>query len=118
MDVAEWLRALILANTRRHSVKDLGVTPGGHRRRLLDAITALRGDTDVARNTRSASNYPQQSQQPTAERRHISAMFCDVAGFTTLSSRLDPEDLSAVIRGYQACVTKTNARFGRFGDSQ
>ena len=32
-------------------------------------------------------------------------MFCDMAGSTALSTRLDPEDLSEVIRGFQdACV--------------
>ena len=41
-------------------------------------------------------------------------MFCDVVGFTTLSSQLDPADLSAVIRSYQACVARTIARFDGF----
>ena len=41
-------------------------------------------------------------------------MFCDVVGFTALSSHLDPEDLSAVIRSYQATVATTIARFGGF----
>ena len=50
----------------------------------------------------------------TAERRTLSVMFCDVIGFTALSSRLDPEDLSAVIRSYQSCVATTIARFGGF----
>ena len=49
-----------------------------------------------------------------AERRQISVMFCDVVGFTALSSVLDPEDLSAVIRSYQATVATTIARFGGF----
>ena len=49
-----------------------------------------------------------------AERRHISVMFCDVVGFTTLSSQLDPEDLSAVIRSYQACVARAITRFDGF----
>ena len=41
-------------------------------------------------------------------------MFCDMMDFTQLSSRLDPEDLSAVIRDYQACVATTISRFGGF----
>ncbi len=49
-----------------------------------------------------------------AERRHISVMFCDLVGSTPLSSRLDPEDLSAVIRRYQACVAGEIERFGGF----
>ncbi|HYZ22012.1 MAG TPA: adenylate/guanylate cyclase domain-containing protein, partial [Rhodopila sp.] len=49
-----------------------------------------------------------------AERRQLSIMFCDVADFTALSSRLDPEDLSAVIREYQLRVAAAVAGFGGF----
>ena len=49
-----------------------------------------------------------------AERRQLSVMFCDVMGSTALSSRLDPEDLSGVIRDYQARVAATITRFGGF----
>ena len=41
-------------------------------------------------------------------------MFCDIIGFTALSARLDPEDLSAVIRGYQSAWPTTIGRFGGF----
>jgi class 3 adenylate cyclase len=41
-------------------------------------------------------------------------MFCDLVGSTPLSFRLDPEDLSAVILGYQSRVTATVRRFGGF----
>ena len=59
MDVADWLRALgleryeaafrendvdaeLLPNLTADDLKDLGVTSVGHRRRLLEAIAALR----------------------------------------------------------------------------
>src|SRR5947209_1312894 len=41
-------------------------------------------------------------------------MFCDLIGSTALSSRLDPEDLREVIRGYQACVASTIQQFNGF----
>jgi len=41
-------------------------------------------------------------------------MFCDLIGSTALSSRLDPEELSALIRGYQARVAAVIPRFGGF----
>jgi class 3 adenylate cyclase len=41
-------------------------------------------------------------------------MFCDLLGSTALSSGLDPEDLSVVIRDYQARVRKTIGSFGGF----
>lgn len=36
------------------------------------------------------------------ERRRLTVMFCDLVGSTRLSTRLDPEDLREVIRGYHA----------------
>jgi class 3 adenylate cyclase len=132
MDVADWLRTLdlgqyeaafrensvtvdLLANLTSEDLKDLGITSVGHRRRLLDAIVALRADAGRASDPPgTTADHPRPSQQSSAERRHISVMFCDVAGFTALSSRLDPEDLSAVIRGYQSCVATTISRFGGF----
>ena len=41
-------------------------------------------------------------------------MFCDLAGSTALSERLDPEELRDLVRRYQeACVEQ----IGRFGGS-
>ncbi len=49
-----------------------------------------------------------------AERRQLSVMFCDLVGSTALSSRLDPEDMSTIIRAYQSRVTTAVARFDGF----
>ncbi len=40
-------------------------------------------------------------QHPSAERRQLTVMFCDLVGSTALSARLDPEDLREVVRTYQ-----------------
>jgi class 3 adenylate cyclase/predicted ATPase len=40
-------------------------------------------------------------QHPSAERRQLTVMFCDLVGSTALSARLDPEDLREVVRQYQ-----------------
>jgi class 3 adenylate cyclase/predicted ATPase len=66
----------------------LGVVSLGHRKRLLSAI-ALLG---------KASRVPQ------AERRQLTVMFVDLVGSTTLSSRLDPEDMREVLQTYQNTV--------------
>jgi len=47
-----------------------------------------------------------------AERRRITVMFCDLIGSTSLAVRLDPEDLSEVIRSYRSLVAMTAQRFG------
>ncbi len=38
-----------------------------------------------------------------AERRHLTVMFCDLVGSTDLSVKFDPEDLSEIIKSFQAC---------------
>ncbi len=49
-----------------------------------------------------------------AERRHLTVMFCDMAGSTALSARLDPEDLREVIRVYQDACVRAIGRFDGF----
>lgn len=41
-----------------------------------------------------------------AERRHLTVMFCDLVGSTALAAQLDPEDLREVISAYHRCVAK------------
>src|SRR5262249_56506954 len=49
-----------------------------------------------------------------AERRQLTVMFCDLVGSTALSSRLDPEDLRAVIGAYHRCAAAVIERAGGF----
>jgi class 3 adenylate cyclase/tetratricopeptide (TPR) repeat protein len=131
MDVADWLRALgleryeaafrendigveVLSGLTAEDLKDLGITSVGHRRQLLEAIVALRTNTARTRSPMSSLSDIDRSSESAAERRQLSVMFCDMAGFTALSARLDPEDLSAVIRSYQSCVATEIGRFGGF----
>jgi class 3 adenylate cyclase/predicted ATPase len=135
MDVADWLRALgleqyeatfrendvdaeLLLNLAADDLKELGITSFGHRRRLLEAIAALRTNdppTDApARLPTSITTGNLGSPGTAAERRPLSVMFCDLIGSTALSARLDPEDLREVIRAYQACVVATIQQFDGF----
>jgi predicted ATPase/class 3 adenylate cyclase len=77
----------ILPDLNETDLEKLGVRLG-HRKRMLKAIAALR--TDAAGET-SAS----------PERRQITVLFCDLVGSTALAAKLDPEDLSGVIRRFQ-----------------
>jgi class 3 adenylate cyclase/tetratricopeptide (TPR) repeat protein len=133
MDVARWLRDLgleryeaafrandvdaqLLPNLTADDLKDLGITSVGHRRQLLDAIVALRIKDPPAVDPRKPASPAGNigSLETTAERRPLSVMFCDLIGSTALSSRLDPEDLRAVIRTYQECVATTIRQFDGF----
>ena len=52
------------------------------------------------------------TEQHSGERRHLTVMFSDLVGSTSLADRLDPEDLTLVIRGYQDACTQIIARLG------
>jgi class 3 adenylate cyclase len=117
MDMAAWLRALeleryieafeandidatVLHTLNADDLKDLGVASLGHRKKLLEAISALE---DSAEKLAPAGGRE-------AERRQLTVMFCDLVGSTELAARLDPEDLGQVIRTYQGCCAEVVAR--------
>src|SRR5262245_56864371 len=91
----------------------LGVTSIGHHRKLLAAIAALRAESlargpSAARDSRPvAESPPSKSPQTEAERRQLTVMFVDLVGSTSLSARLDPEDLREVIAAYHRCAADT-----------
>ena len=134
MDIVVWLRSLglgmyeavfrendidetVLLTLTAEDLKELGVTSFGHRRKLVDAIAALRNEGSAkARYVDAASTSSAVSAQSEdrAERRQVTVMFSDLVGSTALSARLDPEDLREVISAYQKCVAGTVQRFGGF----
>ena len=82
----------LLPTLTADDLKDLGVTSVGHRRRLLEAIAALRPEGTPAERSRPVSSRPPisptgslGSSETTAERRPLSVMFCDLIGSTALS---------------------------------
>ena len=128
IDVADWLRGLgleqyapafadndidgeILPELTTDDLTGLGVTSIGHRRRLLAAIAALRGDVPQAAMETSLGAVAISGE---AERRQLTVMFCDLVGSTALSARFDPEDLREVIGAYHRCVDDTVARYAGF----
>src|SRR4249920_3526858 len=134
MDVVVWLRSLglgkyeaifreneidetVLPGLTAEDLKELGVAALGHRRKLLDAIAALRTDASAKVSSADAattSSAPSASPEDRAERRQVTVMFSDLVGSTALSARMDPEDLREVISAYQKCVAETVRRFGGF----
>ena len=105
MDIAIWLRSLglgkyeaafreneidetVLPGLTAEDLKELGVAALGHRRKLLDAIAALRADAsgmapsaDVATASGPPSAYFPEDR---AERRQVTVMFSDLVGSTAL----------------------------------
>jgi class 3 adenylate cyclase len=83
----------------------------GHRRKMLAAIAEL-SDADPV--SPPPASPPEEKRQHDAERRQLTVMFTDLVGSTTLSTKLDPEDLRSVIGAYHKCVVETVARFDGF----
>ena len=131
MDVGGWLRNLgleryeavfreneiddtVLPRLTADDLKELGIGILGHRRKLLDAIAALRADVSAKAPPPDALPTIDRSAKDFAERRQVTVMFSDLVGSTALSARMDPEDLREVISAYQKCVAETVQRFGGF----
>jgi len=131
MDVAVWLRRLgleqyeasfrenkiddtVLPRLTAEDLKDLGVGFVGHRRKLLDAVAALRTEASTRTPLSDTPRATNNAAKDTAERRQVTVMFSDLVGSTALSARLDPEDLREVISAYQRCVAETVRHFGGF----
>jgi class 3 adenylate cyclase len=123
MDVGAWLRGLglgqyetvfreseidaeVLPDLTEGDLNQLGV-PWGHRKRLLKAIAAL-GTQETA--AKPSSPAPASSPAGVAERRHLTVMFCDLVGSTTISAGLDAEDWRDLVGAYldeaSAAVTR------------
>ena len=126
MDVGAWLRGLgleqyegtfreneiesdVLPELTESDLEKLGL-PLGPRKRILKAILNL-GGADTASGTASLARP---SPEDAAERRQLTVMFCDLAGSTALSARLDPEDMRQVIRAYQDACSGVIARYDGF----
>ena len=46
------------------------------------------------------------------ERRHLTVLFCDLAGSTEIAARLDPEEWRETVAGYQRAAGEAITRFG------
>jgi class 3 adenylate cyclase/tetratricopeptide (TPR) repeat protein len=132
MDTGEWLRSLdlgqyeasfrdneideaIIRSLTVDDLKDLGVTLVGHRRRILAAIAELPAPAGVAAAAASDVRPPVvEPPQAAAERRQLTVLFCDLAGSTAMSARLDPEDMREIIRSYQVACSTMIARYDGF----
>jgi class 3 adenylate cyclase/predicted ATPase len=123
--IAEWLASIGLSEYARRfadsaidlsvvrdlteqDLKDLGVLLG-HRRKILRAIAELGGAASARTETVIGA-----ALRDTAERRHLTVMICDLVGSTALSTRLDPEDMNAVMDAYHAACARIMLSYDGF----
>lgn len=129
MNVAIWLRELglgqyvavftdneidaaIIDRLTADDLKDMGITIVGHRRKLLDAIEALRGSNKISSTDEAVMGAARvratvlADVTGQAERRQLTVMFVDLVDSTALSTRLDPEEMGAILATYQNVVAR------------
>jgi len=118
MDLSAWLRGLglgqyeqafrdnaiereVLPQLTAEDLKEIGVVPVGHRRKLLDAIAALCVSevpaSDKARGGRMLVASP---VDPSGERRQVTVLFADLSGYTEWGQRLDAEEVHALLQQF------------------
>jgi len=123
MDVRTWLGSLgldkyadifrehqieadVLPELTEQHLREMGV-PLGHRLRMLRAVRQLTGDVSgTAQPAAPAGPAPQDG----AERRHMTVMFCDLVGLSSLTAQIDPEDMADLIRAFQGAVAAAVTR--------
>jgi class 3 adenylate cyclase len=128
VDIVAWLRGLgleqyepafraneidekVLLNLTSEDLRETGMVPIGHRRRLRHAIAALSTQAPVIAEMTVSLETPAPAN---AERRQLTVMFCDLVGSTELSTHLDPEDLREVIAAYHRAVAEVITGFDGF----
>jgi class 3 adenylate cyclase len=118
MDLPAWLRSLgleqyeqafrdnaieldVLPRLTAEDLKELGVSLIGHRRKLLDAIAALRvanmPASEVARSGAVSSAPPIDA---IGERRQVTVLFADLSGSTPWGQQLDAEEVHALLEQF------------------
>jgi class 3 adenylate cyclase len=122
MDIVVWLRSLglgkyeaafreneidraVLPSLTEEHLKQLGVTALGHRVKLLDAIAALHAASVQTPPVAAAPARPSTATatsvaEAVGERRHLTVMFCDLVGSTSIAAKLDAEEWRDLVGAY------------------
>ena len=121
--VTEWLKSIglseyaqrfgengvdfsVLHDLTEQDLKERGVLLG-HRRKLLRAIADIEGAAGPG-PTKAASEPRRPAE---GERRHLTVMFCELVRSTAAATRLDPEDMRALIGVFHGCIAEVIGRF-------
>ena len=118
MNIATWLHDLglsvyeqafrenaieleLLPQLTADDLKEIGVIPVGHRRKLLDAIAVLRASASPAPDdARDARVRSPSTVDPIGERRQVTVLFADLAGYTAWGQQLDAEEVHALLERF------------------
>jgi class 3 adenylate cyclase len=102
----------VLRHLTDQDLKDIGVALG-HRRKMLAAIS----EVAAATATEPKVFEPEPKAQDTAERRHVSVMFCDLVDSTGIAAQLDAEEWRDLVGAYldaaSAAVTEMGGKVAK-----
>ena len=91
----------VLPLLKTEDLEAMGVASLGHRRLILEA----------AANLRRSGGKENETLPEHAERRLVTMMFCDLAGYSSLAESLDPEDLQAILERFRALCRQTVSKY-------
>jgi class 3 adenylate cyclase/tetratricopeptide (TPR) repeat protein len=94
----------ILPDLTAEDLIEIGVTAVGDRRRLLRAIEQL--------DSSQIATEPEPAAPHEPARRQVTVMFADLTGFTKMSSKLDAEDLHALLNQFFSKVDNVVEKYG------
>ncbi len=98
-------------------LRELGLALGD-RKRLLQALVRLDGQKAADPSTQSiapaSGPIHEEAVSHGGERRQLTVMFCDLVGSTTLSQKLDPEELRELLHAYRNHCGDVIARYDGF----
>ena len=99
----------LLGRLTNNDLKDMGIVSLGHRKKLLEAIADL-GSAAAARGPPPGMPAPipvtvapppiSAPVEAAGERRHLTVMFCDLVGSTSISAQLDAEEWRDLVGAY------------------
>lgn len=90
----------VLPNLTDSDLESLGLSLG-HRRKLLAAVARL-GSAEIPATVKTGDLV---DGAQLVERRQVTVLFTDLVGSTAMSSVLDPEDMSTLLRSFQERCT-------------
>ena len=92
----------------------IGVRSPGHRLRILKAAKSFQVDSDEGGASEGSATALQAPEHAAAERRQVTVMFCDLVGSTTLSTKLDVEDMRDILLLFQQACSRVITRYEGF----
>jgi class 3 adenylate cyclase/tetratricopeptide (TPR) repeat protein len=101
----------VLPKLTAEDLTALGVGSIGHRRKLLDAAATLHSGSEAGAPAKQAEPSTPVAEAE-GERRPVIVLFADLVGFTQLSSKLDPEEVHALLGHFFAAVDAVVERHG------